>query len=558
MNNINIKSSVEFLPDKGSQWVLYSKDDCSIWIAGDNIQNKYNILTKNINTKKNITKEYIKQLIKDMDDHFGIIVIYQNWSFAAVDCARTFPLFWKKTKNKIIISPQAKCIADKYKSPIDKNQLLAFQMSGYCIDEGTLWKGIKNLNPGYFIFIKNIEDYSLGKHFLYQPWSIINQPYYKYKEQLKVEIKKILKNLINKANGKTIVVPLSAGLDSRLVASGLKDLNYNKVKCFSYGLKNNYESNASKIIAKKLGYNWTFVEINQSKAKKYYLSKEYKNFISNKVDGCAATSIQGLYAIDELIKDKYISKEDIIVNGNSGDFITGGHVPKILDASINTQDINVLCNEIIEVHYAKHYVLWDSLLSDKNKNIIKTQLLLQIKKNMYNINKNFMPQGIAEFLEYENRQAKFVNNAQRIYEAYDLKWYLPLWDKSFMEFWSNVPLKFKNNQKLYKDALNELNMGDVWGKKYDFKYFISPRWVRIIRFIFKAFFVFLGKNKWHKFEKKYLEYWTDNICGESIFSYKDITKNKNGARHYVSWYTIIAENMNINSNWQNIKIDKDV
>jgi len=558
MNNINIKSSVEFLPDKRSQWVLYSKDDCSIWIAGDNIQNKYNILTKNITTKKNINKEYIKQLIKDMDDHFGIIVIYQNWSFAAVDCARTFPLFWKKTKNKIVISPQAKCIADKYESPIDKNQLLAFQMSGYCIDEGTLWKGIKNLNPGYFIFIKNIEDYSLGKHFLYQPWSIINQPYYKYKEQLKVEIKKILKNLINKANGKTIVVPLSAGLDSRLVASGLKDLNYNKVKCFSYGLKNNYESNASKIIAKKLGYNWTFVEINQSKAKKYYLSKEYKNFISNKVDGCAATSIQGLYAIDELIKDKYISKEDIIVNGNSGDFITGGHVPKILDASINSQDINLLCNEIIEAHYAKHYVLWDSLLSDKNKNIIKTQLLLQIKKNMYNINKNFMPQGIAEFLEYENRQAKFVNNAQRIYEAYDLKWYLPLWDKSFMEFWSNVPLKFKNNQKLYKDALNELNMGDVWGKKYDFKYFISPRWVRIIRFIFKAFFVFLGKNKWHKFEKKYLEYWTDNICGESIFSYRDITKNKNGARHYVSWYTIIAENMNINSNWQNIKIDKAV
>ena len=558
MDNINTKSSVEFLPDKRSQWILYSNDDYSIWVAGDNIQNKYNFLIKNITTKTNINKEYIEQLIKDIDDHFGIIVISQNWSFAAVDCARTFPLFWKKTKNKIVISPQAKCIADQYESPIDKNQLLAFQMSGYCIDEGTLWKGIKNLNPGYFIFINNIEDYSLGKYFLYQPWSIINQPYFKYKEQLKVEIKKILENLINKANGKTIVVPLSAGLDSRLIASGLKDLNYNNVKCFSYGLKNNYESNASKIIAKKLGYNWTFVEINQSKAKKYYLSKEYKNFISNKVDGCAATSIQGLYAIDELIKNKYISKEDIIVNGNSGDFITGGHLPKILDTSIKSKDSNLLFNEIIESHYTKHYVLWNSLLSDKNKNIIKTQLLLQIKKNVYNINSNFMPQGIAEFLEYENRQSKFVNNSQRIYEAYDLKWHLPLWDKSFMEFWSNVPLQFKKNQKLYKDALNELNMGDVWGEKYDFKYFVSPRWIKIIRFIFKICFVFLGKSKWHKFEKRYLEYWTDNICGESIFPYRDIIKNKNGARHYVSWYAIIAENMNINSNWQNIKIDKAV
>ena len=124
-----------------------------------------------------------------------------------------------------------------------------------------------------------------------------------------------------------------------------------------------------------------------------------------------------------------------------------------------------------------------------------------------------------------------------------------------MEFWSNVPLKYKNNQKLYKDALNELNMGGVWGKNYDFKYFISPMWVRIIRFICKAFFVFLGKKRWHKFEKKYLEYWTDNICGESIFSYRDIIKNKNGARHYISWFTIIAENMNLGKNWQNIDLD---
>ena len=488
MDNVNFKYSVEFLPDKHSQWVMYTKDDFLIWIAGDNIQKKYNFLIKNITSKNNINKGYIKQLIKGIDDHFGIIVISQNWSFVAVDCARTFPIFWKKTENKIVISPQAKCIADKYESPIDKNQLLAFQMSGYCIDEGTLWKDIKNINPGYFIFIKNIENYSLEKYFLYQPWSIINQPYSKYKEQLKVEIKKILKNLINKANGKTIVVPLSAGLDSRLVASGLKDLKYNNVKCFSYGLKNNFESNASKIIAKKLEYNWTFVEINQSKAKNYYLSKKYKSFISTKVDGCAAISIQGLYAIDELIKDKYISKEDIIVNGNSGDFITGGHVLKTLDASINSQDTNLLFNEIIEAHYSKHYVLWDTLLSDKNKNIIKAQLLLQIKKNIYNINNNFMPQGIAEFLEYENRQAKFVNNSQRIYEAYNLKWHLPLWDKSFMEFWSNVPLKFKNNQKLYKDVLNELNMGAVWGEKYNFKYFVSPRWVRVMRFIFKIFF----------------------------------------------------------------------
>jgi asparagine synthase (glutamine-hydrolysing) len=555
MNEKEIMPTVEFVPDKLDQWDLYKKDNYLIWIAGDNTNIKYNYLINALIKSKDINKDDVKNIIKGIDDHFGIVVISPNWSFAAVDCARTCPIFWKKIKHGYIISSQAKIIADNYISDIDNRQLLAFQMSGYTINEGTLWTDIKNLNPGHFIFIKNQQKFYLDKYFFYKPWSIKNKPYEILKKDLKVEIQKILKNLIKNANGRTIAIPLSAGLDSRLVASGLKGLNYNNVKCYSYGLKNNYESHASKIIAQKLGYKWTFVEITQSKAKNFYLSKVYKNFIFNTSDGCATTSIQGLYAIDYLLRNSYLCQDDIIVNGNSGDFITGGHVPLIKQSSKN---INLLYDKLLDVHFNKHYSLWRALISEKNKNIIKKQLLIQIKKNSYDINNKFMAEGIVEFIEYENRQAKFVNNCQRIYEGFGLKWQLPLWNKSFMEFWSNVPLKYKINQKLYKDTLIELNMGDVWGKKYDFKYFVSPRWVRIMRFIFKACFIFLGKNKWYKFEKKYLEYWTDNICGESIFPYRDIIKNKNGARHYVSWYAIIAENMNINSNWQNIKIDKDV
>ena len=169
-----------------------------------------------------------------------------------------------------------------------------------------------------------------------------------------------------------------------------------------------------------------------------------------------------------------------------------------------------------------------------------------------------MPQGIAEFLEYENRQSKFVTNCQRIYEFYNLKWLLPLWDKSFINFWSSVPLNFKQNQKLYKDTLNELNMGNVWGKNFEFKNFVTPNWIRVLRFIFKCYFLFLGKNKWHRFEKRYLDYWTDNICGQSILPYNKVIKNRNGARHYVSWHTICSENIILDSNWQNIKINDDI
>ena len=92
------------------------------------------------------------------------------------------------------------------------------------------------------------------------------------------QIEKIIKKSIKEVNGKTVIIPLSAGLDSRLIASGLKHFNYKNVKCFSYGLKNNYEAKMSKKISEKLGYEWAFVEINHT-ARKFYQSKKYINYL---------------------------------------------------------------------------------------------------------------------------------------------------------------------------------------------------------------------------------------------------------------------------------------
>ena len=277
--------------------------------------------------------------------------------------------------------------------------------------------------------------------------------------------------------------------------------------------------------------------------------------MNNSHDGCATSTIQGLYAVNKILKDNYLHNDDIIINGNSGDFISGGHVPKIIIG--NNKDITLLFEEVFEEHFAKHYGLWQSLLNKENKKIIKDQLFKQIEDNIEDTDINFMAHGIAEFLEYHNRQTKYVINSQRIYDFYNLKWQLPLWDKSFIKFWIDIPLKYKMNQKLYKDTLRDLNMGGVWSEEYDTEAYVSPKWVRVLRIIFKAYFLFVGKHKWHNFEKKYLEYWTDNICGQSILPYKKIINNKNISRHYVSWLTVLSEDVMLNSNWQNIDRKND-
>ena len=89
----------------------------------------------------------------------------------------------------------------------------------------------------------------------------------------------------------------------------------------------------------------------------------------------------------------------------------------------------------------------ETLKNKKNKKIIEKELIKQIKnKFKYKMMSLY---AVIELLEYDNRQTKYVVNSQRIYDFYNIKWLLPLWNRSFIKFWEKVPMKYKVNQKLY-------------------------------------------------------------------------------------------------------------
>ena len=165
-------------------------------------------------------------------------------------------------------------------------------------------------------------------------------------------------------------------------------------------------------------------------------------------------------------------------------------------------------NRVFDVHLHKHYSLWKILLNKKNKSVIRNTLYDQLL-NSINSDNNLTEHGILELLEYENRQTKHVINGQRIYDYYRLDWLLPLWNNSFIKFWQSVPLKYKLNQNLYKKVLLELNFGEVWTHEFNIKPYISPKWIIIPRLFAKALFIFSSRDKWHDFERRYIDYWTD-------------------------------------------------
>ena len=76
----------------------------------------------------------------------------------------------------------------------------------------------------------------------WKPWKKTKLGITKLKKELKEINNNIIEKLIKSCSSRKIIIPLSAGYDSRFILSGLIDKGYKNIITFSYGRKNNREA----------------------------------------------------------------------------------------------------------------------------------------------------------------------------------------------------------------------------------------------------------------------------------------------------------------------------
>ena len=236
-------------------------------------------------------------------------------------------------------------------------------------------------------------------------------------------------------------------------------------------------------------------------------------------------------AVKFLKESGKISKDAIFVNGNSGDFITGGHIKSEI-LSNNEYNVDQLIKSIIR----KHYSLWGCLKFEENLIKIKDELE-RYATNL--INNNNLTQSnlsdIGENIEWKGRQSKMVTTTQRSYEFHGYEWRLPMWDPIYMNFWEGVEKKYKINQSLYIETLLENNWGGVWDGIVINDFSISSGRLTLVRNLLKPFFIFFEKKVWHRFDKRFFAYYYDDTAATAIVPYSKAIFDICGARDRNSW-----------------------
>lgn len=397
---------------------------------------------------------------------WGLVKITDNSILLAADRMRSYPLFYGVINNIVYVSDDAYwvkdkvCNKDEYENveydEISKNEFL---LTGYVTGKDTLYKNVSQIQAGEMIYIKvDNENNIIVTSSRY--YNFIHGNYFENMSREQIlekhenSLDEAVGRLINYANGRTIVVPLSGGYDSRLVATVLRQMNYNNVITFTYGRINNPECLISKKVAENLKYKWIFIPYDNEKSYEWYNSDMRKNFSLYGDNLSTILPDREWPAVWELKKQNLVPNDSVFAPGHSGDFISGGHIPKELcRANIDEKQF---VSEILK----KHYVMWkwegapEEWRSDFSEKILDcAKIELQDEKDYFT--KEYAANAYEKWNWQENQVKRMVNSV-KIYDFFEYDYWAPLWDYEYMNFWCKVPIKYRSNKNLYDDYVVQL------------------------------------------------------------------------------------------------------
>jgi asparagine synthase (glutamine-hydrolysing) len=538
-----VTKSTQILMKERGNWKKLYCDGAALWFSGYLLNSSVEQLqSKAIGFRQHQPQlSEFEEWMRGLHGNFSIVIETPDWTFAAVDKICSIPLFYLENGDQIIVgnhAPKLKEYAHLVQRDLENDAILEIAMSGYTIGNKTLYKGLYQLTAGECLFLTK-RALKRSFYFTYSPWRVIDRSEKQLQKEMTDSMLESLESMVESVNGRQIVIPLSAGYDSRLVVSGLKHLGVKDVFCFTYGRSGNFESQASKVVAKRLGYEWYEVALTPKIQRNYFLSDEFNAFKKFSDTLSSAPHIQEVNAIGLLKRSGLISSDAVIVNGNTGDFISGGHIPPLLRGEeIKGYDKSMLLKQCWNGILDKHFTLWKSLRQDSSDQHMVSEL-------NYLLNERSIPSlkdlgleqvhGVFECMEYLGRQSKYIVSMQRAYEFHGYEWRMPLWDDSMLSFFEKIPRTQKSNQSLYVKTLHDNNWGGVWEDVPVNYKLIQSGWIRFSRLAAKAALFPFERKVWHRFEKNVFEYFMDPTGNTGYTNYLDVLFDRKGQRHTMSW-----------------------
>lgn len=394
-----------------------------------------------------VNETQVIEIVKTLCGSFSIVVEMEYTTFVIVDHLRSIPLFYEISDNDLIVYDSLDT-SNTVNKAINASMVQIYKKAHFVFGENTIIDNVFQVPAGSYLIFEN----TTGKVRLEEYWrfeyDIQLSNNQNAIEQLRMVYDQVFSSVVNSLDGKTAVVPLSGGHDSRLVAYYLKKHGCKNIIAFSYGEKENLESSIGNQVADFLKIPFYFVRYDRERVNKYRAIES--SYMKYSGDLSSTISIQDIMAVDYLSEKRIIPKESVIVPGLGG-VLTGHYISESF-LKADSVEINKLIDFIRNEYFGSFTNGEDNLFE-----LVTNQIYNFINRESdgtldgKNTISGVMANELFEKYTYYEEQAKFIANAVRAYEYYGYSWITPLFDQRVFNIWRRIDTQLRFGDKVFKE-----------------------------------------------------------------------------------------------------------
>jgi len=366
--------------------------------------------------KAHFLKNELPDRIKEYNGSFMFVIVDGDNIYIGNDRYGLRPLYYYHKNNQFVVSNQWQKLIP-YSDQLREDSILEALAFGCVLNDKTLLKDIYELPPASFVHISK----SNAKFRCYWKLEYTSDKLYNEKEFAELWSNQIryYTDFI-KRNGNKCTLPLSGGLDSRLLAYEFDKAGID-IHALTYGPDSRYgEIITAKQVAK---------ELNIKTHKIIYCDKKELHKITNSDE--SYDRITNLKNAEKILYSYRELNNDIRVPGYSGDFLAGSHLRHRMKKWRSKRDI---ISYILRFHISK--------LVDSNE-------LVSVLDN--SIESDADPVTAYMRWDLKNRQRRYIVRAE-IGDNDSLSLLLPFFDYVLMDYFLSLPMSALLNTKLYINA----------------------------------------------------------------------------------------------------------
>ena len=238
---------------------------------------------------------------------------------------------------------------------------------------------------------------------------------------------------LQETDGRQLLVPLSGGLDSRLLAVWLKRHGARDVVTFTYGVPGSTEVAISRGVAEALEMDWFTVDLDPTEMARTWAGPDGVDFQKRTWGLTSLPHVQDWYALLQMRRSALIDTDAVFLPGHT--IVGNMHDEHLLEGGPSR-------NDVLTTVARHHSLLQGDRSAWRHLPLLRRAVVQGAQEVSFPIGrgKDLAGSGrsiqeLVERVNLQERQAKYINESFKAYEAFGYGWALPMLDTEVWRTW---------------------------------------------------------------------------------------------------------------------------